>query len=180
MPNLLKKGFSLKKRLPISIRRSSNIKSHQCEFTIAMSHDMAEQLSLIAAPFLRDLCKAVEQRKRVKASKQRVKLRLEDASKEVRWIGLKTAHMARKTDVYDLYSICEEMALLSKLDPKSVYCAANNWSEQRRKQVTRFSERRIIQLYKHEGWKKRQLAKQFRTSVHNVRRILGELPPREA
>lgn len=160
----------LLKKLPISIRQNRDPKSNECEFTIKMSWELAEQMSLIAAPFLRELSLTVARHQQKEAENAVRLASLAEEAKRIRYYGLRAIKLERSEKV-ELLSICEELGFLHDIDPPQLFNAAQMLKTARYKRRTRFVHRRIVQLHA-SGWKKSQLAEHFGLSRWVIGRIV--------
>lgn len=160
----------IRKVLPLTIRQNKQATAGKCDFTISMSKELAEQFSLIAAPFMRDLCDALAREKQREEKQRNVRLRLESESHALFLHGLKLIRLQRFHQG-DMLELCEEYGLRHDIDPHILMQEAKRLQQRRTDRLLRFKEHRIITLHK-AGHEEKHIANSMHIPVRHVRKAI--------
>lgn len=162
----------LNKSLPLSIRQNPKPKHGHVEFTLTMSKELAEQLSYVVVPFLRDLCDVVQHNQSQQEQTQQVFLRMDNTIRNLFFVSLKAINLVRRHPSHDLASACDELGMRHDLNPKALLNEARRLQRERSIRYNRFKERHMCILHQ-EGWTKKRIATHYNTTYRHVQKALS-------
>ncbi len=161
--------------LPISIKRVTTPTSKDIEITLTMSRELAEQLTLLAAPLMRDLAQAVECQKCKDDERLRQLELWRNEKKQATLIGLRAIRVMRKQSL-SLDDAVNRLSMRHDIRPEQLRITIDHLQRQRRQRLERFRNLAICRLYQADMQKSR-IAERFGVSVWVVNRVLEQYLP---
>lgn len=153
-------------KLPFSIKKlsSSNSKTH--EFKLTISSELANQLTLIAAPFLQDLANSMADRARQEIESKRHLRSMLDENIRINMVAIKALRSCRRNH-FRIEEIANQIGMDKNMYPQTLINTFYVMQKRRFKRLMSFRDRKIIRSY-NVGAGKKQIAgfyKIYRTGI---------------